>query len=188
VIAVTPAPLPVGDQRRILEITPSRPRIPRRGDRSETEAVSATAFALQPSQSLSHCACGNPRAYADCCGRFHAGFAADNAVKLMRSRYSAYVLRLEQYLLDTWHASTRPAALDLLETDVLQWLGLEIRAQQCGQERARIEFIARYRVGGPGWPIERQHETARFVKEEDGRWYYVDGESPTPPRAYTAGA
>src|SRR6186997_1856913 len=124
-----------------------RPRIPRCGDRHENEAVSATAFALQPSQSLSHCACGNPRAYANCCGRFHAGFAADNAVKLMRSRYSAYVLRLDQYLLDTWHASTRPKELDLLETDVLQWLGLEIRSQQSSLERARIEFIARYRVG-----------------------------------------
>ena len=149
--------------------------------------MSATAFALQqPTPSLTHCACGNPRSYADCCGRFHQGIAADNAVKLMRSRYSAYVLRLDQYLLDTWHASTRPKMLDLLETDVLQWLGLEIRSQQLGVERARIEFIVRYRVGGPGWPIERQHEIARFVKDEDdGRWYYVDGEQPRPTRAYT---
>ena len=149
--------------------------------------MAATAFAVQPTPSLTHCACGNPRSYADCCGRFHGGVAADNAVKLMRARYSAYVLRLDQYLLETWHASTRPAMLDLLETDVLQWLGLEIRAQQNSPERARIEFIARYRVGGPGWPIERQHETARFVKEEDGRWYYVDGEAPTPKRAYANG-
>jgi SEC-C motif-containing protein len=174
--------------RRILENTPTSPAVPRRSDRSETEAVSATAFALQPIPALSHCACGNPRSYADCCGRFHAGVAADNAVKLMRSRYSAYVLRMEQYLLDTWHKSTRPKALDLLEADVLQWLGLEIRAQQAGLERARIEFIARYRVGGPGWPIERQHETANFVKEGDGRWYYVAGEAPAPLRAYTSSA
>ena len=31
----------------------------------------------------------------------------------MRSRYSAYVLGLEVYLLATWHVSTRPAVLDL---------------------------------------------------------------------------
>jgi len=148
--------------------------------------VSATAFATiqQSIPQLSHCACGNPRAYVDCCGRFHAGVAADNAVKLMRSRYSAYVLRLDQYLLETWHASTRPKELDLLETDVLQWLGLEIRSQQSSLERARIEFIARYRVGGPGWPIERQHEISRFVKE-NGRWYYVDGEAPPPRRSFS---
>ena len=166
-------------------------RFPRRAKHSKAEPVSATAFALQqhqPTPSLTHCACGNPRSYADCCGRFHQGVAADNAVKLMRSRYSAYVLRLDQYLLDTWHASTRPKMLDLLEADVLQWLGLEIRSQQASLERARIEFIARYRVGGPGWPIERQHEIARFLKDEaDGRWYYVDGEEPRPARAYANG-
>jgi SEC-C motif-containing protein len=146
--------------------------------------VSATAYAIQPpSPQLHHCACGNPRAYADCCGRFHAGEATpDNAVKLMRSRYSAYVLRLDRYLLQTWHESTRPKLLDLLETDVLQWLGLEIRSQQTSLTRARIEFIARYRVGGPGWPIERQHEISRFTKE-NGRWFYVDGEAPPTPRA-----
>jgi SEC-C motif-containing protein len=173
-----------------LETIRPRPRHLRRGDRTEAVPVSATAFALQqPTPSLTHCACGNPRSYADCCGRFHAGVAADNAVKLMRSRYSAYVLRLDQYLLDTWHVSTRPKMLDLLETDVLQWLGLEIRSQQVSLERARIEFIARYRVGGPGWPIERQHEIARFLKDEtDGRWYYVAGEPPAAPRAYSSNA
>lgn len=149
--------------------------------------MSATAFAVRPpSPQFNHCACGNPRAYADCCGRFHAGFPADNAVKLMRSRYSAYVLRLDRYLLDTWHASTRPKALDLLEADVLQWLGLEIRSQQSSLERAKIEFIARYRVGGPGWPIERQHEISRFARE-GGRWYYIDGETPPPPRSFSNG-
>jgi SEC-C motif-containing protein len=154
------------------------------GVRTEAAPVSATAFAMQPTPSLSHCPCGNPRAYGDCCGRFHAGHAADNAVKLMRSRYSAYVLRLDEYLLSTWHASTRPKSLDLLESDVLQWLGLDIRSQQCSLTRARIEFIARYRVGGPGWPIERQHEISRFVKE-DGRWWYVEGEPPAPPRSFS---
>ena len=145
--------------------------------------MSATAFSLQPTPTLNHCPCGNPKAYVDCCGRFHASFAADSAVKLMRSRYSAYALRLDEYLLSTWHASTRPQMLDLLESDVLQWLGLDIRSQQSSLTRARIEFIARYRVGGPGWPIERQHEISRFVKE-DGRWWYVDGEPPAPPRSF----
>ena len=133
------------------------------------------------------CPCGSGLDLERCCGPLLDGSAAaETAEALMRSRYSAYVLRLDQYLLDTWHASTRPKELDLLETDVLQWLGLDIRSQQLGAERARIEFIARYRVGGPGWPIERQHEIARFVKDEDdGRWYYVDGELPRPTRAYT---
>ena len=44
----------------------------------------------------------------------------------MRSRYSAYVLGLESYLLTTWHPSTRPAALNLAEDAGTRWLGLEV--------------------------------------------------------------
>ena len=47
----------------------------------------------------------------------------------MRSRYSAYVLGLEDYLLATWHASTRPAALNLCTEAKPKWLGLEIKAR-----------------------------------------------------------
>ena len=52
-----------------------------------------------------NCPCGGAT-YAACCGRFHAGplqLQAPNAEALMRSRYSAYVLRLGDYLLATWH-------------------------------------------------------------------------------------
>ena len=45
----------------------------------------------------------------------------------MRSRYSAYVLGLEPYLLATWHASTRPPSLDLAADTATRWLGLEVR-------------------------------------------------------------
>jgi SEC-C motif-containing protein len=45
--------------------------------------------------------------YAACCGRHHGGIPAADAESLMRSRYSAYVLGLEDYLLATWHATTR---------------------------------------------------------------------------------
>lgn len=127
---------------------------------------------------ISHCPCGNLRPYADCCGRFHAGDPADSAQKLMRSRYSAYVLRLQDYLLATWHASTRPAELALAESDALRWLGLDIRSQHQSAESARIEFIARYRIGDG--PVQKQHEIGRFVRE-DGRWFYRDGEFPPPP-------
>jgi SEC-C motif-containing protein len=120
------------------------------------------------------CPCGRPAAYADCCGRWHDGprrLAAPDAEALMRSRYSAYVLGLVPYLLDTWHPSTRPAALgpDVAGT---KWLGLEVRAHRVVDDaRATVEFVARSRVGGRG---QRLHETSRFVREA-GRWFYVDG-------------
>lgn len=89
----------------------------------------------------------------------------------MRSRYSAYVLRLEDYLLATWHASTRPAALDLGAEAPAKWLGLEVRAHSESVDAATVEFVARCRVGGRA---QRLHELSRFVRE-DGRWFYVDG-------------
>jgi SEC-C motif-containing protein len=89
----------------------------------------------------------------------------------MRSRYSAYVLRLEPYLLETWHASTRPAALNLEAG--LRWLGLDVKRAAEDGERAVVEFVARCKPGGG--PALRLHETSRFVRE-GGRWFYVDGD------------
>lgn len=111
--------------------------------------------------------------YADCCGRFHTatGLAPD-AEALMRSRYSAYVLRLSDYLLATWHASTRPAALEP-DPVGLKWLGLDVRRHVTADaDHASVEFVARNKLGGRA---HRLHEISRFVRE-DGRWYYVDGD------------
>ena len=89
----------------------------------------------------------------------------------MRSRYSAYALKLESYLLATWHSSTRPAALGLA-ADNTKWLGLEVKDHLPGSaDRATVEFVARYKTGGRAG---RLHEVSRFVRE-DGRWFYVDG-------------
>jgi SEC-C motif-containing protein len=93
----------------------------------------------------------------------------------MRSRYSAYVLRLTDYLLRTWHASTRPAMLDMHEIPPPEWLGLKIkRYVQTDADRATVEFVARYRMAGRQY---RLHEVSRFVRENEA-WYYVDGEFP----------
>jgi SEC-C motif-containing protein len=88
----------------------------------------------------------------------------------MRSRYSAYVLQDAEYLLASWHPSTRPASLNF--EPGLKWLGLEVRHHQTDGEHATVEFIARSKLGGRA---HRLHETSRFVREA-GRWYYVDGD------------
>ncbi len=117
------------------------------------------------------CPCGSAD-YAACCGTYHNGIPAPDAAAMMRSRYSAYVLRLEAYLLASWHDNTRPAALDLA-TDNTKWIGLEIRGHNAeSADRATVEFVARYRIGGRAG---RLHEVSRFVRE-DGKWFYLDGE------------
>ena len=91
----------------------------------------------------------------------------------MRSRYSAYVLALEDYLLATWHPSTRPAALDFSDANKTRWLGLEIKQHTVmDANRAQVEFVARYKIGG--LPAVRLHEISDFIFE-DGRWLYVSG-------------
>ena len=122
------------------------------------------------------CPCGSQQLYRDCCGRYHAGASAPDAQTLMRSRYSAYVLGDRDYLLRTWHTSTRPQHLELDAAGAIRWLGLVIRQYQViDADHAQVEFVARSRVGGG--PATRLHEISHFVRE-DGRWYYVDGSFP----------
>lgn len=121
------------------------------------------------------CPCGLPAPYEACCGRWHAGpqrLRAPTAQALMRSRYSAYVRGLTDYLLETWHPRTRPSALTLDEPG-LRWLGLEVRrAAEDGGDRATVEFVARSKQGGRA---HRLHEVSRFERV-DGRWLYVEAD------------
>lgn len=94
----------------------------------------------------------------------------------MRSRYSAYVLALEEYLLATWHESTRPASLDFSDAGKTKWLGLEIKKHRIvDSNHAQVEFIARYKIGGQS--AVRLHEISDFFLE-DGKWFYVSGVFP----------
>lgn len=93
----------------------------------------------------------------------------------MRSRYSAYVLGLRDYLLDTWHPRTRPATLEF--EPGLRWLGLDVRRHVVlDADHALVEFVARSKLGGRA---HRLHETSRFERLE-GQWLYLDGEMGEP--------
>ncbi len=118
------------------------------------------------------CPCGSNLGYHQCCRVWHAGAAPDDAPRLMRSRYSAYVLRNEAYLLDTWHPRTRPGHISFDPQQ--RWLGLRvIEATVTGDATADVVFIARYRIGGA--TAARLHERSRFVRD-GGRWFYLDGD------------
>ena len=128
--------------------------------------------------STADCPCQSGHSYADCCGPFHAGFGeglyAPSPEALMRSRYSAYVLGLPDYLLATWHGSTAPGELEL---SPVKWLGLEVRHAEMTGDAGVVEFVARCRSSLG--KAERLHEISRFVREGVGpqaRWYYIDGQ------------
>lgn len=121
------------------------------------------------------CPCsGGSKRYTDCCGRFlDGGEAIPTAEALMRSRYTAYTLGREDYLLATWCYRTRPASLELSNGPHSKWLGLEVRRyEQLDSDHAVVEFVARYKVNGRA---HRLHEISRFVRET-GQWFYVNGD------------
>ena len=123
-----------------------------------------------------HCPCGNNKLYPDCCGHYLDNTEAEAAASaeiLMRSRYTAYALDREDYLLATWHHSTRPILLGLANRPHNQWLKLTVkRHEQSTPDHATVEFVARYKTNGRAY---RLHEISRFVREE-GLWFYVDGD------------
>ena len=125
-------------------------------------------------KSIVLCPCGSNHNYAACCGRYLDGNEIPpSAETLMRSRYTAYTLLREDYLLATWHPSTRPVALGLADDVATKWLGLEVKRHAMMQtDQALVEFVARYKVNGRA---HRLHEASRFVLE-NGRWFYVEGE------------
>lgn len=95
---------------------------------------------------------------------------APTAEWLMRSRYTAFAVGDVPYLLRSWHASTRPASLEL---DVDQrWFRLDIVSTTRGallDQEGTVEFRAFSKLGGE---VSEQHEVSRFVKE-NGRWSYL---------------
>ena len=131
------------------------------------------------------CPCGSAASFDTCCGPYLAGRAsAPHAEALMRSRYTAYTLRDEAYLLATWHSSTRPAAMHLARDNssrepATKWIGIGLevkRAASTGAGSAIVEFVARFKTGGRA---QRMHEVSRFVCEH-GCWFYVNAEVPQP--------
>jgi SEC-C motif-containing protein len=89
----------------------------------------------------------------------------------MRSRFEAFRDGDADWLLASWHPSTRPAALDLTQNP--RWRGLQIVDTVAGtatDDTGIVEFRATYVHQRD---LQVLHERSRFVREE-GRWYYLD--------------
>jgi SEC-C motif-containing protein len=121
------------------------------------------------------CPCGSGLDYSGCCEPLHLGDPADTAEALMRSRFSAFALGLDSYLLSSWHPSTRPATFEV--DDGTTWRKLQIVDTVDGgldDETGVVEFRASYRDhGGTAGVL---HERSRFERDS-GRWSYVDGDN-----------
>lgn len=125
------------------------------------------------------CPCGSGALYLACCMPLHhKQYVAVTAEALMRSRYSAFVFKLSEYLLESWHPSTRPCKDEVLfdSSETTKWLSLHLlKSEVMHPELAYVEFIAKYKVGGGR--AQTLHEVSRFQREQ-GVWFYVDGTFP----------
>ena len=126
------------------------------------------------------CPCGSALEYSSCCKPYLAGAQlAPDPSQLMRSRYSAFVMKDADYLIKTWHPSCQAQQLRAdLENGFTrtQWQGLTVFASETGKnpDEGFVSFIARYADDNrSGAIIER----SRFLKE-NGQWYYIDGTRP----------
>ena len=117
------------------------------------------------------CPCGSGAALAACCGRLHAGEAAATPEALMRSRYSAYALGLDDYVMETWAPETRPAVLFEAGEERPKWLSLAIISPPEDGDAGTVHFVARGRTSQGAFRLD---ENSRF-RRENGRWLYVDG-------------
>ncbi|WP_254258503.1 YchJ family protein [Methylovorus sp. MM2] len=128
----------------------------------------------KPQSAQLPCYCESSKPYAACCKPLHEDELTTTAEQLMRSRYSAYVLGLEAYLLRTWHADTRPASLDLTnDAKTTRWIGLKVKCHEVlDSSTAIVEFIASYKLNGKAHKL---HEISRFIKQNE-QWLYIDGE------------
>ncbi|MDQ7005041.1 MAG: YchJ family protein [Ghiorsea sp.] len=124
------------------------------------------------------CPCKSGKTLDNCCKPYHDNtIDAPTAEVLMRSRYSAFVLGLSDYIWRTWHETTRPD-LEILGGLGLKWIDLKIISSEVESntdDTDTIHFIASFVSGHKGKTLD---EVSSFVKE-GGLWYYVDGISST---------
>ncbi|MCG3857460.1 YchJ family protein [Psychrobacter sp. Ps2] len=140
-----------------------------------------------------------PLSYQDCCKPYHDAFyndevdkadgiRAETAERLMRTRYSAFVLVKPEYIVKT----TVPAQQALLDVAAIEswaketdWAGLEIveHTPKLGKRHAQVEFKAYFNAKDNTASLEEKvqahHELSAFVKvtnkaNHDARWYFLD--------------
>jgi SEC-C motif-containing protein len=107
--------------------------------------------------------------YPECCEPAHHGHPPATAEALMRSRYSAFALDDDAYVLSSWHPHTRPGTIE--PDPGLRWVGLDILSSTGGgmfDAEGTVEFRAHYRDHGKHADMV---ERSRFVRH-DGQWVY----------------
>ena len=136
---------------------------------------------MHPTRDTRLCPCHSGKTYAACCAPFHRGELPDTAVKLMRSRYSAYALDLPAYIIETTHPTNSAFQQDKANwakeisafCKATEFRGLDILDSEEKDSVATVTFIAHLVQNGRDVSFT---EKSLFEKES-GRWLYKAAEN-----------
>ena len=126
------------------------------------------------------CPCGSNLKYKKCCQVFHKGKLPDNALELMKSRYSAYVVKDVKYIINTtdvnnpdYTIQTESWTNDLLEfCNTSEFKNLDIIEFIDDSKESFVKFHVTLFINGKDNSFT---EKSKFIKLKD-KWLYVNGE------------
>jgi SEC-C motif-containing protein len=125
------------------------------------------------------CYCGSGKEYHHCCQPIHTNAQqAQTPEQLMRARYSAHVLGLTDFVVNTYHPSCQAdKQRDEIAASInSQWHQLEVLRSWFGsnENEGFVHFKAFYQTEQTLLCLEEQ---SRFV-HENNQWFYIDGVFP----------
>lgn len=138
---------------------------------------------MKKAELLKACPCGTGVNYESCCQPYLLGLEKpDTAEKLLRSRYTAFVVGQPEYIFETLHPDKikevdKQGIIDWSKKS--QWHSLEILSTEDGKakdEEGIVEFVAKYTQEGKTY---NHHEISLFKKYED-RWTFFDVKKNRP--------
>ena len=131
------------------------------------------------------CPCGTTQIFEECCEPFLKGKALpETAEQLMRSRYTAFTVADLDYIKKTLAPESRKdfdGEATRKWAEEAKWKKLSIVSTKKGtaeDTKGIVEFCAFYEYEGEDIQL---HEVAKFRKEKDGQWLFIDGDAHTHP-------
>lgn len=126
------------------------------------------------------CPCHSQKPYEECCAKYHRGEKPENALLLMRSRYSAYAKGLADYIIATthplssyWQPNNANWKKEIQQfSQSISFEGLEILDFKESGEKATVVFIAYLKQQGHDATFT---ERSQFEKIK-GSWLYLSGD------------
>lgn len=133
------------------------------------------------------CPCGSGKTFGECCQPLLAQTrVAANAEELMRSRFTAHVLRDYRHLhLTDLETARKPYVEENAAGQEPAWSRLVIHAHEPGPkpDTALVDFSAYYQTGDTEQAL---HEKAEFVRV-NGNWFYTRAVRMGPPPVRSTG-